>query len=315
MLAYTSTQLIWMCQTGIKTPEVNVSGFKDRGFGRLPDKAFIAGTKRETATEEEIADMFRVWRIVVEDYTARTLTDPADKLRAVSGIAARMKASSSDMTYLAGIWHSRNHSQTGIAAELMWRIPDERKIVIQTENEAIRLPSFTWSSVREPVTWDMPYKFRQFICPASCVQVLDIHCEFRKQHQQFGFIAKAMLFLRGPTKDDVGLRCFGSTFYVIPHVGEFSGELDTTIPDETEEREISYNGQVWRHTVPIRRTETAVRLLRLHESGGLTLKSFSDGQHYRIGTFQLATEARGKIGEEQRDNWLNSFTYEITRLV
>ena len=212
MLVYTSTQLMWMCQTGVRTPEVNTSGFIERGFGRLPDNVFTAGARRESVQQrkaDDIAGMLRVWRIVVEDYTARTLTHSADKLRAISGIAARMKVAAPEMMCLAGIWLSAEHPEREAAWKLIWRISGGKKLVIETEDEAIRRPLFTWSSVEVPVIWEMQYKFKHFVCPTPCVQVLDAQFDLRKPHQIFGFINKATILLRGPAKYVMGRRKIG----------------------------------------------------------------------------------------------------------
>lgn len=312
MLVYTSTQLMWMCQTGVRTPEVNTSGFIEKGFGRLPDNVFTAGATTEIIqqrTADDISDMLRVWRIVVEDYTARTLTHSADKLRAISGIAARMKAAAPEMTYLAGIWHSAEHTEREAAWELIWRISSGQKLVIDTEDEAIRRPSFTWSSVEVPVIWEMQYKFKHFVCPTPCVQVLDAQFDLRKPHQIFGFINKAAILLKGPAKNVMGRRINGADFYLVPHRLGFIGDLDTTILDETEQRELFLpDGRRQTYTALKIREEVSVRLLQLHRFGGLILRNVGDGEYCRIGVF----EARSIPGQP---DWLSSFTTATIRLV
>ena len=62
---------------------------------------------------ERLPRLFRTWKYVVHDYTARLLSDPMDKLPALSGIATYFRDAMED-TYLAGLW--RKH----LISELSW---------------------------------------------------------------------------------------------------------------------------------------------------------------------------------------------------
>lgn len=62
---------------------------------------------------ERLPRLFRTWKYVVHDYTARLLSDPMDKLPALSGIATYFRDAMEDQ-YLAGLW--RKH----LLSELSW---------------------------------------------------------------------------------------------------------------------------------------------------------------------------------------------------
>ena len=61
----------------------------------------------------DLASMPKIWRSIVSSYTHRAMTNPDDKLPALSGIAAEFKRLSGD-TYLAGLW------EKGLPFDLLW---------------------------------------------------------------------------------------------------------------------------------------------------------------------------------------------------
>lgn len=150
---YTSKQLIWMCQTGSRSPEVCLSGFNGDAAARLPDPVFTAGRPLPGSAarpagavlgDADREDIHRSWRHIVEDYIARTLTHADDKLRAIAGIASRLKAAAPDMTYVAGLWFplgGRHRHQ--IASELMWFVPMQERDTVRGDEE----PPRCWSTI------------------------------------------------------------------------------------------------------------------------------------------------------------------------
>ena len=62
------------------------------------------------------------WRIIVEDYTSRKLTDPKDKLRAIAGIASRYNNAFEATRYICGMWLTTGTEQRLFLSHLMWKI-------------------------------------------------------------------------------------------------------------------------------------------------------------------------------------------------
>jgi hypothetical protein len=93
------------------------------------------------------------WKLLVEDYTQRRLTNPSDKLSALSGAAQRYQDSLSrqkeSTQYLAGLWLS------DIIRQLLWMpaqntgsfiVPD-RRLSSPRRLEEFQAPSWSWASL------------------------------------------------------------------------------------------------------------------------------------------------------------------------
>lgn len=101
-----------------------------------------------TVSRSRLADE---WRDIVRQYTRRTMTDPGDKLPALSGIAAEFGRLSGD-EYLAGLWKS------SLPYGLLWH-QLSKSLAGTKEVGGYRAPSWSWASVdgaisiRSPKTW------------------------------------------------------------------------------------------------------------------------------------------------------------------
>lgn len=86
------------------------------------------------------------WASVVENYTKRELTDPADKLPALSGLAQLYKEARGG-TYLAGLW------QDSLLHDLCWyhepssNFDPDRLCVVARRPAGYRAPSWSWASL------------------------------------------------------------------------------------------------------------------------------------------------------------------------
>ncbi|KAJ8111224.1 hypothetical protein OPT61_g6134 [Boeremia exigua] len=81
------------------------------------------------------------WYELIEDYTSRSLSFPADKLVAFSGLAK--KFGTGRKQYCAGIWG------TDLPAALLWRVKDH-----SATRPAYLAPSWSWASLMGSVTYD-----------------------------------------------------------------------------------------------------------------------------------------------------------------
>ena len=93
------------------------------------------------------------WKVLVENYTQRRLTDPSDKLSALSGAAQRyqdiLSRQQESTQYLAGLWLS------DIIRQLLWMpaqnhvslvVPD-RPLSNPIRYEELQAPSWSWTSL------------------------------------------------------------------------------------------------------------------------------------------------------------------------
>jgi hypothetical protein len=96
---------------------------------------------------------FRIWANVVGEYSQTSLTNPTDKLIAISGIA-KLFADITGQTYVAGMWReSLEHA-------LLWKNSGSEgykvDVTLLSQPTTWRAPSWSWASVDGPVAfcWD-----------------------------------------------------------------------------------------------------------------------------------------------------------------
>lgn len=314
MLSFTSNQNIWTCQSKINNSENNLSGYNPYAFSRLPNNIFTAGKgifPSKPIDQAGRAEMFSYWRAVVEDYTGRALTNSEDKLRAISGIATRLKIAAPDLTYISGIWCSKLNENHALAAELMWAIPPKKKLIVGSPEElkcATYYPSFSWSSTSQPVTWKPLYKpgpWQWELSDTSLIEVVEFEFELSSPHLQFGPVNNAVIIIKAPTMDILAGR-FGGDGLFIRGSTSFYGDLDTIFPIEISPEEFHYKGRV-RHINHQNESEASVTLIRLRKEGGLILELMEDHDYRRIGVWDVQN-----ISTDPQ--WLANFEIRTIRL-
>lgn len=122
--------------------------------------------KNPSAPQERLSSMvlgtkprwhyYEIWKRVVETYTKMELTDPKDRLIALSGIAKmikeRMQTEGIEDEYIAGLW------QRGLTSQLLWYVNeadghepqpfDNNRPKSRDGSELLyRAPTFSWASV------------------------------------------------------------------------------------------------------------------------------------------------------------------------
>jgi hypothetical protein len=89
-------------------------------------------------------DPYFFWKRVIDEYTLCGLTKAEDKLIAISGLAQRVAAVTTD-SYLAGLW--RRH----LLSQLMWEVQDPSttafRVPASPGNPHYRAPSWSWASI------------------------------------------------------------------------------------------------------------------------------------------------------------------------
>lgn len=126
IVKYHAYELRWVCQKGAKCQ--CSMGRGAYSFNRL-DQPILSYNRLESSIIQ--------WYDVIEDYTARKLTDPRDKLPAISGLSELFQEVIQS-PYIAGLWVK--HLLLG----LLWAVLDG-KVGYASENYIA--PSFSWASV------------------------------------------------------------------------------------------------------------------------------------------------------------------------
>lgn len=145
-LTFGVSQMTWECSETYHTE----SG---RRFNTIPEADFMFPRPiRRSLNYDQTQDIHsssgtdlsaRAWRTLVQDYSARNLSFPRDKLPALSGIAwwfAKTVLRSQQDVYLAGLWKSH------LPGALLWfhSLPLHRNASIPTQ---YRAPSWSWASL------------------------------------------------------------------------------------------------------------------------------------------------------------------------
>jgi Heterokaryon incompatibility protein (HET) len=134
LLEYRSQSTHWVC-----LQEANVDG----GSGSLPlghchvlyDRSRLGVTKAQGMDANGLQKAIQNWNAIVHEYTGRQLSEPNDKLVAISAVASVYSSLFGD--YLAGIW------KIDLSNQLLWYItnPTESRRAIK------RAPTWSWAIV------------------------------------------------------------------------------------------------------------------------------------------------------------------------
>ncbi|KAH8894471.1 HET-domain-containing protein [Thozetella sp. PMI_491] len=136
----------------------------------------------------------RDWIKVIIDFCGRNLTEPRDKLPAISGLAKRFSeiANGALGDYLAGLWRAR------LPHDLTWkRCPEAAMHFPQTTNsgrsyidKSTRAPSWSWAAIDGPI--------RLAAYEKMLATVLSCTTEPAPGHDEFGEVLSGTLVLRCP---------------------------------------------------------------------------------------------------------------------
>jgi hypothetical protein len=145
LIAFTGTELQWTCRT-LKSCECHQNPQPSQPLFPAP-----TGLSRIETTIKHS----RSWIQVIEDYSNRKLTNPNDKLPALSGLASKF-GNVTGFTYIAGLW------KESILYDLVW----QRDIGPVSVSSTWLAPSFSWASAPSPVH----YRFARHVYPGSRIE-------------------------------------------------------------------------------------------------------------------------------------------------
>ncbi|KAK3688678.1 heterokaryon incompatibility protein-domain-containing protein [Podospora appendiculata] len=149
---FTVSELVWECKRtrwceceGIESSNTNTHTNTNTAGNLINNMsaAFEACIMlRDAAASQKVIPM---WRECVMGYSKRRLTDPEDRLVAISGIARILRGTVGREKYLAGLWAD------AMPFELLWRCDQSR--VAGLGASKTRRPSWSWCSVDCGVDW------------------------------------------------------------------------------------------------------------------------------------------------------------------
>lgn len=176
VLHYTRSELVWDCRAECVS--------EDGSVPRVLDSMRLASLMPQLRARPH-----RAWATMLQSYTPRRLTYPADRLPAASGLAARMSAILSGSRYYAGLWGD------DVLRGLCWSvdyISSHAELTRPPPPEYIA-PSWSWASVYgaiSPYLEDMAWPF------VPLAAVVDIDCHVPGSNP-WGRVSGGSLTLRG----------------------------------------------------------------------------------------------------------------------
>ncbi|KAJ8489930.1 hypothetical protein ONZ51_g2646 [Trametes cubensis] len=178
LLIFNSETLRLRCHTTTH----NIGGADHNGrhdTTRIPDAVFHPDRLIARHSDKWQA-IHRAWLKIVEEYTRANLSNPEDKLNAISAVA-EMFAPFLGPEYVAGLWRS------SLLDNLLWESDDEFPWRRPTE---YRGPSWSWASTDNPVSWGHYWK-----CD-SLAEVVKCTVTLKNEKLPFGPVIGASLILR-----------------------------------------------------------------------------------------------------------------------
>ncbi|KAI0334684.1 HET-domain-containing protein [Cubamyces sp. BRFM 1775] len=142
-LVFTSNTLQLRCHTFMR----NVGGAThddDHDIPRLPDIT-LRPNRQVVRGSHEWKDIHNRWWGIVRAYSGRLLSDPSDKLIALSGLA-EMFAPALGPDYVAGLWRDT------LLRDLLWHRDPAHGSPPLPRPQAYRAPSWSWASLDDQVS-------------------------------------------------------------------------------------------------------------------------------------------------------------------
>ncbi|KAJ8133059.1 hypothetical protein O1611_g568 [Lasiodiplodia mahajangana] len=128
------------------------------------------------------------WRKLLQEFTSRSITNPADRLPAISA-AARKFHNVLAGRYIAGLW------EIALPLELLWAPQGGSQ---KGRDQGGSFPSWSWASSRHRVEWHIPPS------GVATLQCLETQLDFLYPSVPYGHVTRGRLRVRG---DLMPVRC------------------------------------------------------------------------------------------------------------
>ncbi|KAI8717054.1 HET domain-containing protein [Fusarium sp. LHS14.1] len=143
LLTYTEEELWWMC--------LEESTCECDTLGKAEERSWVVDSGFKSLLSIDNSDQaFEHWRLTVDRYLSRHLTNSMDKLPAISGIA-RVIQDITHSRYIAGMWSNN------LSYDLAWYAASGEMLSWSSERFVLsqyRGPTFSWVSIDEKVLWE-----------------------------------------------------------------------------------------------------------------------------------------------------------------
>lgn len=211
VLHFCKKQLFWECcemdaaetyPNGLPPPLAIGQMTKFKGLDPLIDGAKL----RQRGPHDTDSRFYAhgLWPRIVEAYSNSLLTNPGDKLIALSGIAKKMTEIIQD-EYIAGMWRQWLESQ------FLWMVDQCRRVNDEPSQRSIeyRAPSFSWASI------DGKISMGDITDRGMLIEVRDVKLDF-VTGDQTGLVKGGFLRLSGTLKNlEIVRHPLGQTWIMV----------------------------------------------------------------------------------------------------
>ncbi len=215
VLIYSSIQVLWECQDGMRMLGPNVFEliyqprlkqtlfeYNQQQFNHSqPEDTLVSNSRssvEKTGSHElsRMEDLRESWIEILTDYTSRKLTLADDKLLAISGIAAVFARGFDTSQYKAGIWFAPEE-QSLFLLDLVWYAFDRKPVPSAHHSH----PSWSWAAIDGGVNWhrDGSHAYARSTNNVTC-QVLECSVVLESNDFPYGKVDSGILKISGPLK-------------------------------------------------------------------------------------------------------------------
>ncbi|KAH7079681.1 heterokaryon incompatibility protein-domain-containing protein [Paraphoma chrysanthemicola] len=316
MLLFKDFQVFWVC-----------SKMRGRDGGWMaPDEEQSYGQQWNLSRRTLQSPTLKDWLTICRTYAGRKLTDPNDKLSALSSIASYFAVVGND-SYAAGIW------MTDFQEQLAWKA---KNLGSTSRPKSWTAPSWSWASLNCPISFPSQDFEDRVVIPYLSPRIVSWQVEPVSAHAKFGQLKSASLQICGrmlkcqPTRHEEGYERGYDLVVEDQSVGNGVVELGSAqlffdydvgpLPSEisTIQGIEPWNGFVYCLLLRVEVSERVAKQLprnitRLQDDEVealfcLAIRQLENGDFYRVGRAAMHPDYKSQ-------GWLNAFQEEDEKII
>ncbi|CAN9480218.1 unnamed protein product [Alternaria alternata] len=191
ILSYENRQLRWYC--GIH--ELHDGGYQDRdsfnwaSFQTFEETAIDSSRRRFEANLISVKPTTLLWIELVKLYTMREMSEPSDKLIAISAVAQRFASHAEGRLglYSAGIWAEQFE-------QLLWATPQGK---MAKRPVRYRAPSWSWAAIDGRLHWP---SLEELMDAEILCRLIDVDIQPLRSKQPYGAVMAGRIKVYGEVK-------------------------------------------------------------------------------------------------------------------
>ena len=304
VLIYGCWQMYWQCQSQQSCDGGSTECIRGNEMG-LSEISFLQTEQtshRGGNAEDKETALCAGWSDLVHHYTQRGLSDPSDKLPALSAIASRYQKATND-EYCAGLW------KASLLKGLKWQVGEPKS----GRPSIYRAPTWSWASIFGEIVHE-EYKPPTEHSVARSTAILDVYVTPENEAAPFGKVSEGKLTIRGvsktvkwngddqipradldPTSMPVTARGIGSPLFPDGIVALANPDIaeEELYVESASDNQILWKGEVFymgRYHEGVNQIRRLVVFVVLDGNSALLLDEVDDGYYNRLGLVEFKDE-------------------------